>query len=291
VEGSTITIITGKSGSGRSTALAAFEDSGYYCVDNMPVALLPAFLDISKENAGSVAGFVFGMDMRASRFIHRYESVLEKLKDAGYRFRIIFIEADEKTLLRRYSQTRRRHPLATDKSVHQAIAEEEATLSPLRRKADTVIDTSDLNVHEVKAIIRKIADAGTRLAPLRIQVLSFGFRFGLPAHADLVMDVRFLKNPYFVESLRPLSGESEKIRSFVLNNDQTGLFLQQYFGLLDTLIPQYESEGKAYLTIAFGCTGGRHRSVVIARELCDHLAASGCKAELTHRDIDKTLSP
>jgi UPF0042 nucleotide-binding protein len=285
-----ITIITGKSGSGKSTAMAAFEDSGYYCVDNMPIALLPAFFKLSIDNAGTFAGFAFGMDLREKGFIHQYESVLNELTGKGFRFRIIFIEADEKTLLRRYSQTRRKHPLALDRSIHQAIAEEEATLAALRLGADTIIDTSDLNVHELKAIIRRIADAGPEHSSLRVQIISFGFKFGLPVHADLVMDVRFLKNPYFVESLRPLSGETEKIRSFVLNNDQTCLFLQKYFDFLDTLIPQYENEGKAYLTIAIGCTGGRHRSVVIARELCDHLSASGCKAELTHRDIDKSLS-
>jgi RNase adapter protein RapZ len=284
------TIITGKSGSGKSTAMAAFEDSGYYCVDNMPIALLPAFFKLSIDNAGTFAGFAFGMDLREKDFIYQYESVLKKLADQGFRFRIIFIEADEKTLLRRYSQTRRKHPLAVDKGIHQAIAEEEATLAALRLIADTIIDTSDLNVHELKAIIRRIANAGAEHSSLRVQIISFGFKFGLPVHADLVMDVRFLKNPYFVESLRPLSGETKKIRSFVLNNDQTCLFLQKYFDLLDTLIPQYENEGKAYLTIAIGCTGGRHRSVVIARELCDHLTASGYKTELTHRDIDKSLS-
>jgi UPF0042 nucleotide-binding protein len=152
-----------------------------------------------------------------------------------------------------------------------------------------VIDTSDLNVHELKTIIRKIADGDGDHLSLRVQVISFGFKFGLPVHADLVMDVRFLKNPYFVDSLRPLSGETEKIRTFVLNNDQTCLFLKKYVDLLDTLIPQYENEGKAYLTIAIGCTGGRHRSVVIARELCAHLSASGYETELTHRDINKSL--
>ncbi len=285
-----ITIITGKAGSGKSTAMAAFEDSGYYCVDNLPIALLPTFLALPIDDAGTYTGFAFGMDLREKEFIHQYESVFKKLEDDGFRLRIIFIDADEKTLLRRYSQTRRTHPLAINKSIIEAIAEEEVALSALRCRADTIIDTSDLNIHELKAIMRKIADTGNIHSPLRVQIISFGFKFGLPVHADLVMDVRFLKNPYFVDSLRPLSGETEKIRAFVLNNDKTCLFLQKYFDLLDALIPQYENEGKAYLTIAIGCTGGRHRSVVIARELCDHLTESGCKAELTHRDIDKSLS-
>jgi UPF0042 nucleotide-binding protein len=288
VKGPTISIITGKSGSGKSTAMAAFEDSGYYCVDNMPIALLPAFLKLPIDYGGTFVGLALGMDLREKEFIHQYEAVLNKLTHKGFRFRIIFIDADEKALLRRYSQTRRKHPLAIDKSISEAVAEEADMLTALQRGADTVIDTSDLNVHELKAIIRQIADLGSGASSLRVHVISFGFKFGLPVHADLVMDVRFLKNPYFVESLRSFSGETEKIRTFVLNNDQTCLFLQKYFDLLNTLIPQYENEGKAYLTIAIGCTGGRHRSVVIARELRDHLTASGYKAELTHRDIDKT---
>jgi RNase adapter protein RapZ len=289
VKATSITIVTGRSGSGKSTALAVFEDSGYYCVDNMPVALLPGFLKLSLDNADSYAGLAFGMDLRENSFIHRYEPVFDALRSQGFDFRIIFLEADGKTLLRRYSQTRRKHPQARDKSVQEAIQAEEAILAPLRRKANHIIDTSDLNVHELKSIIRRMADTGRQHGPMEVQVLSFGFRYGLPIHADLVMDVRFLKNPFFVESLRPLSGETEKIRSFVLHNDQTCLFLQRYFDLLDMLIPQYENEGKSYLTIAIGCTGGRHRSVVIAKQLHDHLTASGRKVVLTHRDIDKSL--
>ena len=283
-----ITIVTGRSGSGKSTALAAFEDSGYYCVDNMPVALLPGFLNLSLNNADAFSGLTFGMDLREKSFIRQYEPILDALTDTGFHFRIIFLEADEKTLLRRYSQTRRRHPLALDKGIHEAIRTEKNILASLRRKADQIIDTSDLTVHELKAIIRKLAAVGTEDGPMKVQVISFGFKFGLPVHADLVMDVRFLKNPYFEPSLRPLSGKTEKVRSFVLNTDQTCLFLQKYFDLLDILIPQYENEGKSYLTIAVGCTGGRHRSVVIARQLCDHITALGRKTELTHRDIDKS---
>jgi UPF0042 nucleotide-binding protein len=283
-----VTIVTGRSGSGKSTALAAFEDSGYYCVDNMPVALLPGFLNLSLNNADAFSGLTFGMDLRENGFIRQYEPILDTLTGLGFHFRIIFLEADEKTLLRRYSQTRRRHPLALDKGIHDAIRTEKTILASLRSKANQIIDTSDLTVHELKAIIRKLAAVGTEDGPMKVQVISFGFKFGLPVHADLVMDVRFLKNPYFEPSLRPLSGETEKVRSFVLNTDQTCLFLQKYFDLLDILIPQYENEGKSYLTIAVGCTGGRHRSVVIARQLCDHITALGRKTELTHRDIEKS---
>ena len=283
-----ITIVTGRSGSGKSTALAAFEDSGYYCVDNMPVSLLPGFLNLSLNHAGAYTSLAFGMDLRDNSFIRQYESTLDTLQGLGFHFRIIFLEADEKTLLRRYSQTRRRHPLALKKSLHDAIRSEKTILASLRRKANPIIDTSDLNVHDLKSIVRKIATVGAEDGSMNVQVISFGYKYGLPVHVDLVMDVRFLKNPYFEPSLRPLSGETEKIRSFVLNTDQTCLFLQKYFDLLDLLIPQYENEGKSYLTIAVGCTGGRHRSVVIARQLYDHITALGRKTELTHRDINKS---
>ncbi|BBO73852.1 nucleotide-binding protein [Desulfosarcina widdelii] len=283
-----IVIVTGRSGSGKSTALAAFEDSGFYCVDNMPIALLPVFLEQSPGRADAFTGLAFGMDLRDKDFIHRVDPVLDKLKDGPFAFRILFLEADERTLLKRYSQTRRKHPLARNKSLHEAISAENPILDPLRSKADQIIDTSDLTVHDLKAIIRTMAADGQ--AKMSVQVISFGFKHGLPAVADLVMDVRFLKNPYFVDSLRPLSGKSEKIRSFVLNNDQTCLFLHKYFELLDILIPQYENEGKSYLTIAIGCTGGRHRSVVIAEQLREHIASSGHNVSLTHRDIDKVLS-
>ncbi|PID39725.1 MAG: RNase adapter RapZ [Proteobacteria bacterium] len=286
-----ITIITGRSGSGKSTALAAFEDAGYYCVDNMPVALLPRFLDLCPESGDAYARLVFGMDLREASFTRDQEAILSTLRRNGFSFRIVFLEADEKVLLRRYSQTRRAHPLARQgRSLHEAIRAEAALLASLRHKADHIIDTTDLTVHDLKAVIRKLSDVRDDQASMNIQLISFGFKYGLPVQADLVMDVRFLVNPYFVESLRHLSGESEKIRSFVLNNDQTCLFLHKYFDLIDILIPLYANEGKSYLTIAIGCTGGRHRSVVIAGQLWDHLTASGLNVSLTHRDIDKSLS-
>lgn len=285
-----ITIVTGRSGAGKSTALAVFEDLGYYCVDNMPVALLPDCLDVSLDQAGGCSGLAFGMDLRDDGFLKGYPSVLDTLKAKGFEVQILFLEADAKTLLRRYSQTRRRHPLALDRNLHAAILEEARILAQLRRQADHCVDTTDLNVHDLKAIIRKIVHCDCAHGAMQVEVISFGFRYGLPLHVDLVMDVRFLKNPYFVATLRPLSGETEKIRSFVLNDEQTGLFLTKLMDLLDMLIPQYENEGKSYLTLAIGCTGGRHRSVVIAKQIFDHIAASGRNAQLTHRDIDKALA-
>jgi UPF0042 nucleotide-binding protein len=285
-----VTIITGRSGSGKSTALAAFEDAGYYCIDNMPVAMLPDFLALSAPKKTRFAGFVFGMDLRDSRFVEQVESILHQLAQEGVHFRTVFLEADGKVLIRRYNQTRRRHPLGMEQPIHEAIKIEKKLLKSIRKKADHIIDTTELNVHELRAVIRKIAHVGKEQDPIRIQVMSFGFKFGLPLQADLVMDVRFLRNPYFVASLRPLDGESEKIQSYVLNNKQTCLFLRRYFDLLDLLLPQYEDEGKSYLTIAIGCTGGRHRSVVIARQVWSHLKKRGCETELIHRDINKAVS-
>ncbi|MDL2270042.1 RNase adapter RapZ, partial [Desulfosarcina sp. OttesenSCG-928-G17] len=287
-----IVVITGLSGAGKKTALSVFEDEGYYCVDNMPVSLLPAFfaLPMNQQDETGI-GFAFSMDARETGFVCDYKPILRDLRKSGAVVCILFLEADEKTLIRRYSQTRRKHPFAGNRDIRKAIGEELKVLLPLREKADTIIDTSSLNVHELKMMVRKMAySMGGPHRPMRIQLVSFGFKFGLPLYADIVIDVRFLQNPYFIEELRPLTGKSEKIRDFVLNSDQTHLFLTRYMDLLNILMPQYEQEGKAYLTLAVGCTGGRHRSVVIAQEICDAMVASGRKVELIHRDIDKLLS-
>jgi RNase adapter protein RapZ len=282
-----IIIVTGRSGSGKSTALAALEDAGFYCVDNMPVALLPKFVEQPFEGAGKIAGFAFVMDLREKAFLSAYPAVLDTLRGRGYRFEILFLEANEKTLLQRYSQTRRPHPLAREGSLRAGLRAEKEKLSDLRRTADRVIDTSDCTVHELKSILVSLAQKGADLAPMRIQVLSFGFKYGAPPEADLVMDVRFLPNPFFVPDLRPLDGESEAIQSYVLDPEPTRLFLEKFFDLLDYLIPLYKKEGKAYLTIAVGCTGGRHRSVAIARRLFEHLLVTEGHVELSHRDISE----
>lgn len=268
----TIMILTGYSGSGKSTAIAALEDAGFYCVDNMPVALLPDFLKLSLESRASIAGFAFVMDIREKGFLSRYAEIFAGLRKKGNTIEIIFLEADEKTLLRRFKQTRRHHPLAAGKSLLEGIRMEVKLLAQLRSMADSVINTSACNVHELKFLILKIAKRCAPLAPMGIQVISFGFKYGIPLDADLIIDVRFLSNPYFVPELKTFDGTSEKIKTFVLNNKETILFLQKYIDLLDYLIPLYEKEGKAYLTIGVGCTGGRHRSVVIADTIGEHLA-------------------
>jgi len=280
-----IIIITGCSGSGKSTAIAAFEDAGFYCVDNMPVDLLPKFMELPIESDSEIAGLAFVMDLREKGFLSKYPTVFKSLRQKGYDFNILFFEADEKILLQRYSQTRRHHPLSQGKNLFDSIRAEQEQLKGLRREADKIVDTSHYSAHELKSVIIDIAKKSSKLSLLRINVLSFGFKYGIPYDADLVVDVRFLSNPYFVNELKGLDGETKEVRDFVLDNDETQRFLEKYLDLLDYLIPLYKKEGKAYLTIAVGCTGGRHRSVAISRSIFEQINKSGKQVELTHRDV------
>jgi UPF0042 nucleotide-binding protein len=281
-----IIIITGLSGSGKSTAISAFEDAGFYCVDNMPVALLPKFLELPIESDSEIAGLAFVMDLREKSFLSRYPFVFDSLKEEGYRFKILFLEADEETLLKRYSQTRRHHPLSQDKSLLEGIRTEQEQLKDLKIIADKIIDTSRYNVHNLKSVINYIAQQSKNIAPMKINILSFGFKYGTPHDASLIMDVRFLANPYFVPELKALNGKSADIKNYVLNNDEARRFFKKYLDLLDYLIPLYEKEGKSYLTIAVGCTGGRHRSVSITEAIFEHIKKPGRQIIITHRDIN-----
>jgi len=277
-------IITGLSGSGKSTALAALEDAGFYCIDNMPVDLLPKFLEMPIERDSDISGIALVMDLREKRFLSRYSAVFSELKKKGYFFEILFLEAEEEILIQRYSETRRQHPLSTGSRLVEDIRLEKEQLEDLRAAADVVINTSEFNVHELKSKILDIAQKSKKNVPMRINVLSFGFKYGIPHDADLIMDVRFMVNPYFIPELKELDGEAQAIRDFILNHGDTRAFLDKYLDLLDYLIPLYEKEGKAYLTIALGCTGGRHRSVTVARTIFEHIQAMGKTVELNHRD-------
>jgi len=287
VKNQKIIIVSGLSGSGKSTALAAFEDAGFYCVDNMPVVLLPHFLKLPIESESDIAGLAFVMDLREKSFLSGYRKVFDAVKKQGHAITIIHMEADEQVLLQRYSQTRRHHPVAPGPSLLEGIRTERLLLEDLKKSSDSVIDTSGYNVHELKTIILSVAQKMTSLSPMRINIMSFGFKFGTPFNADLVIDVRFVANPYFVPELKALDGESQEVVDFVLQNNEARLFLEKYMDLLDYLLPLYEKEGKAYLTLAVGCTGGRHRSVVIARALFDHIHQTGKQVEITHRDINQ----
>jgi UPF0042 nucleotide-binding protein len=282
-----LVIITGLSGSGKSTAIAALEDVGFFCVDNLPVDLLPKFLELPIQNDAEMAGVAFVMDLREKGFVTRYEAVLSQLRRKGFRFEIIFLEAEEKILVQRFSATRRQHPLSRDQGLLAGIRTEAQLLQPLRGAADHVIDTTSLNVHELKAKVVEVVKRHRPLVSMQIHLLSFGFKYGLPPEADLLMDVRFLRNPHFVPELKPLDGEAPEIREFVLNSPEAGTFMAKYAELIDLLIPLYEREGKTHLSIAVGCTGGRHRSVAVARALHDHIAKSRDRVELIHRDINQ----
>jgi UPF0042 nucleotide-binding protein len=278
-------IVTGLSGSGKSTALAALEDAGFFCVDNMPVALLPAFLDLPSPAGAEAVGIAAGMDLREKGFLESYERVLGGLREQGFGFEILFLEAEERVLIQRFSATRRQHPLARGQGLAAGIRREQQLLQPLRDAADHCIDSTHLNVHELKQRVVGIAAARRLLEGLQIQVLSFGFKYGLPAEADMVVDVRFLLNPFFVPELKALDGEEAQIREFVLKTPEASAFIAKYTDLIDFLVPLYAKEGKTRFSIAVGCTGGRHRSVVIARSLYEHIAAGGRRVEMIHRDI------
>jgi UPF0042 nucleotide-binding protein len=283
-----IFIISGTSGSGKSSALAAFEDAGFYCVDNLPVALLPNFLELAAENPPEKAGFAFVMDLREKGFLDKYEEIFRDLRAKGNRFQILFLEAEEKVLVQRFSQTRRQHPLVTSGALLNGIRSEITSLRPFREKADRVINTSNYNVHDLKAIIKDIAlkfnsDSG----PISIHIMSFGFKYGSPYDADLIIDVRFLANPFFVPGLEPLTGKMDPVRNFVFKDPNCQPFLDKYLDLLTYLIPLYEKEGKSYLTLAVGCTGGRHRSVAISEFLFEHLKKPGVRITISHRDIEQ----
>jgi UPF0042 nucleotide-binding protein len=284
-----LTVITGLSGSGKSTAIAAFEDAGYYCVDNMPVSLLPKFLELPVRDI-SAAGLAFVMDIREQGFLTHYPEVFENIRRQGYPFQIIFLEADESVLLQRYSQTRRQHPVTSGSSLLENMQIERERLRDLRDVADQVVDTTHLSVHELKSLILDIARKNARTRTIRISVLSFGFKYGIPRESDLIADVRFLPNPFFVRELKPLDGRHPDVAAFVLSQEDTTVFINKYVDLLVYLIPLYEKEGKSYLTIAVGCTGGRHRSVVVAQSLGNRIQEMfpDKPIGISHRDIEMT---
>jgi RNase adapter protein RapZ len=280
-----VIIITGCSGSGKSTALSTFEDAGFYCIDNMPIQLVGNFLSSSEKDPPKMAGWAFVMDLRDKRFLYEYSDLCINLKKNGYQVNTLFLDTKEQVLIQRFSQTRRRHPLADGGRLVTAIKHEKKMLRHLRNEAQHVIDTTNFSVHELKFTILNIAQKYTAISGMSVNVMSFGFKRGTPPDADMIMDVRFLTNPYFVSELKSKSGETTAVQDFVLNDPETGRFLIKYLALIDYLIPRYEKEGKAYLTIAIGCTGGMHRSVVIAQKVYEHILGHQHRVRLIHRDL------
>ena len=281
-----IIINTGLSGSGKSTAIDALEDGGFFCIDNLPVVLLPKFLEFRAETGSEITKLALVMDLREEEFIQRYPDIFTKLRQEGCLFEILFLEASTEILLRRYSQTRRKHPLSEAKSLLEGIQAERKELKDLREIADLIIDTSNYNVHELKEIILNHVLKAVPAKRMKIYLLSFGFKYGIPADADLVIDVRFLPNPHFVQELRNLDGTSPKVKEFMDRWKETHIFLEKYLDLLNYLIPHYEKEGKSSLTIAVGCTAGTHRSVSIADAIYRELKKTTNLITLTHRDIE-----
>jgi UPF0042 nucleotide-binding protein len=282
-----IIIVTGMSGSGKSFAIRAFEDNGFFCIDNLPALLIPKFIDLCQDHREGVRRIALGVDLRGEQFLRSWPNVLADLKAAGHHVQVLFFDASDDVLLRRFSETRRPHPLAGGGSVQDGILRERKALQDMRALADRIIDTSDFNVHQLKREIEQqfcLAPFSRRMV---VFLTSFGYKFGIPHDTDIIFDVRFLPNPYFVNELREKTGLDLEVRDYVLQNDDTRAFLDRLYALMEFTLPLYEREGKSSLTLALGCTGGRHRSVVLVEDLRRRLAQDRLRIHVKHRDIDK----
>jgi len=282
----TLFIVTGMSGAGKSQVIRALEDTGVYCVDNLPIDLFPIFMELLEGAKGELRPFLaLGLDLREEKLDERFPALYETLRKSPLSVRILFVEASDETLVRRFSETRRPHPLAPKGSVQEGIALERKRLAQIREKSDRIIDTTALTVHQLKALVEQEANQFSSPRELTLSVLSFGFAYGLPSEASLVLDVRFLPNPHFVPDLRPLDGEDPQVAAFVLESPEGIEFMKRLEPFLEYLVPQYQREGKSYLTLAVGCTGGRHRSVAVARRIYDIFRiVPGLSVKLVHRD-------
>jgi len=283
-------IVSGLSGAGKSHVIKALEDSGFYCIDNLPVPLLQKFIELCNQPGGKIEKAVLGIDIREREFLGEFLSFYDALRSEGYPITLLFVEARDEVVLRRFSETRRPHPLVPPDrsgSVLDGIRREREWMAALRQRADRILDTSDFQVHQLKEVIGR--DYGVAIdGRLHVTLVAFGYKFGLPLELDLLFDVRFLNNPHFDPTLKHLTGEDSRVMESVLSSSSSGAFLEKVYALIDFLIPRYEKEGKSYLTIGIGCTGGRHRSVTIARVLAEHIQAGGHGARCQYRDIART---
>jgi UPF0042 nucleotide-binding protein len=281
-----LVILTGMSGAGKASALKAFEDLGYYSVDNLPLDLIPSFADLVRSSA-EIQRAALVIDVREGIRLERFPSILKKVRKV-LATRVVFLEAADESLVRRFSETRRPHPMGREETVIESIRAERKRLDPIRNVADIVLDTTKFNVHELRAHINtQFEERGTTERNLTISSMSFGFKNGVPTDADLVFDVRFLPNPHFVPEFRELTGKHPKVAAYVQGFPQTKEFLKKTEELLEFLLPHYIQEGKSYLTVAFGCTGGQHRSVFIAEEMKRRLESAGYRAKTMHRDMPR----
>lgn len=282
-----LVVISGPSGAGKSTAIKALEDLGFFCVDNMPVTLLPMFMELLARG-GEISRVAAVVDIREREFLKSFGSVFSELKEAGCAVELIYLDTSDESLVRRFSETRRRHPLADSDSPLEGIVRERELLKDLKAYADRVVDTTNFNVHQLREVIRELYSAPVSKEKMTVGLISFGYRYGIPTDADLVMDIRFLPNPFFVSALKGLDGTDGRVKEYVLGREETGEFLRRFKDLLDYLIPLYRKEGKSYLTIAVGCTGGKHRSVAVVEELADKISSDVVALRKRHRDIFKT---
>jgi UPF0042 nucleotide-binding protein len=280
-------IITGLSGAGKSYAIKCLEDLGYFCVDNLPTTLIPTFAELCANSSRGIQAIALGVDVREGEYLVNMVDTIQELRSRGHRVDVLFLEASDETLVRRYHETRRRHPLAGEGNVIDGIRAERAALAHLREIANRVIDTTSLTVHQLKD--QMVHSYGPQAAKggLTVSLVSFGFKHGVPYDADLVFDVRFLPNPHFVERLRALDGRDPAVEEFVMSFSESRELLSRLEGLLKFLLPLYEREGKAYLTVAIGCTGGRHRSVMLVEALSSFLTGLGLSPIVRHRDLDR----
>ncbi|MFL5405389.1 MAG: RNase adapter RapZ [Myxococcales bacterium] len=284
-----IVVVTGLSGAGKSTAIKALEDLGFFCIDNLPAMLLPKLLElVSHGTSDEVQRLAIVVDAREGRFLDSTPDALEEVRRQGHSLEVVFFDCSDDVLIRRFSETRRRHPLSPDGGVQDGISEERRMLEQLRGLADQIIDTTRMTVHELRDAVTARFGGPGQDDKLNVTLLSFGFRNGIPPASDLVFDVRFLPNPYFVEGLKPHPGTDPRVSQWVLERIPTQEFLARLESLLQFLIPQYRAEGKSYLTVGIGCTGGRHRSVALAEELGRRLTEKHrANVKVTHRDVSK----
>jgi len=283
-----LTIISGLSGSGKSLAGHCFEDLGYFCVDNLPVAMIQPFGELIQRSGESMPHSALVVDARDRSFLDDFPSILANLRQTKLELQLLFFDCSDETLLRRFSETRRPHPLGSDAAtLEEAIARERKALAPIRENADRIIDTTRFTSHELRAFLTNAYAVRPGQGGPNVNVMSFGFKYGVPSEADLLFDVRFLPNPYFVEGLRALDGRSDEVKAFLEGVPLAGDFFDRLASFLDFLIPHYTAEGKSYLTVAIGCTGGKHRSVFLSERLARHLESSDISCAVRHRDLGK----
>ena len=282
-----IVIISGMSGAGKSSAIKAMEDAGFYCVDNMPPKLIPAFAEVCGQSNGEIEKVGLVVDMRSGNMFNQLPDVLEKLRAKSIDYDILFLEASDEVLVSRYKQTRRSHPLAPDGGVIEGIAKERKLLESIRKSAEYIIDTSSLTTLQLKEEVNKIFLKGSEYKSMVIKIESFGFKHGIPYDADLVFDVRFLPNPFYIPELKAKTGLNHEVSSYVFSFKQTGVFVKQLEEMISFLIPHYMEEGKTELVIGIGCTGGKHRSVAIAEELYKYISKTDYRTVIKHRDYLK----